>query len=63
MMKIKITELYKDDVAEFKFPSEAWAYFCYREKESKGKWFPLIFINRKMVSPETLHKMCRKAGI
>lgn len=64
MMKIKIVELYEDgDGKEFKFPPEAWAYYQYREKESKGKWLPLIFINRKMISPETLHKMCRKAGI
>lgn len=63
MMKIKIVELYEDEGVEFKFPSEAWAYYQYREKESKGKWLPLIFINRKMISPETLHKMCRKVGI
>lgn len=63
MMKIKIVELYEDDVAEFKFLPEAWAYFCYWEKESKGKWCPLIIINGEMVSFEKFHRMCRKAGI
>lgn len=63
MMKIKITELYDDDVAEFKSLPEAWAYYCYWEKESKGKWLPLIFINRKMVSHETFYKMCKKVGV
>ena len=63
-MKIRIADLYSnDDAAEFKYLPEAWAYYHYYERKSKGKWFPLIMINRKMISFEKFRKMCRKVGV
>lgn len=62
-MTIKITDLYNDDVAEFKFLPEAWVYYHYWKKESKGQWWPLIIINGKIVSFEKFRRMCRKTGV
>ena len=62
-MTIKITDLYNDDVAEFKYLPEAYNYFMEYDEDCEGDWWPLVLIDGKMVPLEDFLEMCRKVGV